>query len=293
MQESMVSPVYLVQVKNGFTWGFLSWTLIPGNEGTGLVLPGPSAPHPWRSPIFSHAADSVLCCLEREGKNRWNVHFCLLSQQLLLFLLSSKGKKMIRQGDGGSFLKNSQRYMLANNTQGRAIKTRVMVNAVVLFGCCLYGKMRETVNDNIFSEISCTFCIKNHLFYVKAEMCQQCSLGHWQAPEHHPVSHTVLAANLGLPSDFQLHICIKKAVPLRSREDKISKKWLLLCGLVFFTAPDFWVPKSCKTKKRPPLPLHDNQTLYFVSQLGLWDVEASKFTHNLSATLFLNTTLLT
>lgn len=171
--------------------------------------------------------------------------------------------------------------MLANNTQGRAIKTRVMVNAVVLFGCCLYGKMRETVNDNIFSEISCTFCIKNHLFYVKAEMCQQCSLGHWQAPEHHPVSHTVLAANLGLPSDFQLHICIKKAVPLRSREDKISKKWLLLCGLVFFTAPDFWVPKSCKTKKRPPLPLHDNQTILCLS----WDSEMWR--HPNSLTTFL------
>lgn len=35
------------------------------------------------------------------------------------------------------------------------------------------------------------------------EMCQQCSLGYRQAPEHHLISHTVLAANLELPSDWE------------------------------------------------------------------------------------------
>lgn len=37
------------------------------------------------------------------------------------------------------------------------------------------------------------------------------------------MSHTVLAGHLELASDFQFHICIKKAVSLRSSADKISK----------------------------------------------------------------------
>lgn len=54
-----------------------------------------------------------------------------------------------------------------------------MVKAIVLSRCCLYGKTRETVNGIIFCDISCMFHIKNNFFYVKAEICQQCSLGHW------------------------------------------------------------------------------------------------------------------
>lgn len=150
------------------------------------------------------------------------MHFCLLSKQLLLFLLSSKGKKIVRRGDGGGFfLKILQKYNLSNNIQKEAIK--VMVKVVVLSGCCLYGKTRETVNDIIFCDISCTFHIKNNFFYVEAEICQQCSLGHWRAPAHLLVPHTALAGHLELASDFQLHICIKKAGSLRSREDKSSK----------------------------------------------------------------------
>ena len=56
-QKSRISPIHLVQAKKGFTWGFPSWILIPGNEETGLGLLGPSAPRPWRNPIFSRAAD--------------------------------------------------------------------------------------------------------------------------------------------------------------------------------------------------------------------------------------------
>ena len=72
--------------------------------------------------------------------------------------------------------------------------------------------------------------------YVKAEICQQCSLDRWWAPEHLLVSHTVLAGHLELASDFQFHICIKKAVSLRSSADKISKNdsWFVV---FYFSVP--------------------------------------------------------
>jgi len=78
------------------------------------------------------------------------VHFCLLSEQLLLFLLSSKGRKIIRHGDGVFFLKILQKSKFTNNIQKEATKTRVINRAAVLSGCYVQDKMRKTVNGRIF-----------------------------------------------------------------------------------------------------------------------------------------------
>ena len=62
-----------------------------------------------------------------------------------------------------------------------------------------------------------------NFLYVKTEIWKHCSLGRWWAPQHLLVSHRVLAGHLEQASDFQFHICIKRAVSLRSSADKISK----------------------------------------------------------------------
>lgn len=95
------------------------------------------------------------------------MHFCLLSEQLLLFLLSSKGRKIIRRGDGGVFfLKLLRKYKLANNIQKEAIKTRIIIKATILSRCYAHSKMRDTVNDMIFRAISGMFHVKNSIPYL-------------------------------------------------------------------------------------------------------------------------------
>lgn len=98
------------------------------------------------------------------------------------------------------------------------------------------------------------------------------------------MSHTVLPGHLELASDFQIHICIRKAVPLRSSADKVSKMTTGLWSFIFFSASDFYMPKSQKTKKHLPLTLHDNQT--FILCLS-WDTEMQRHPKSLAVFLLI------
>lgn len=92
------------------------------------------------TPSFHTLLTRFFAAWREKGKNRWNVHFCLLSEQLLPFLLSSKGRKIIRRGDGVFFLKILQKYKLANNIQKEAIKTKAIIKATVLSGATYMAK---------------------------------------------------------------------------------------------------------------------------------------------------------
>lgn len=146
--------------------------------------------------------------------------------------------------------------------------------------------MRYTVNYTIFRVISARFHVKDSIpylndyslctyispqiylgnfLYVKAEICPQCSLGRWCGPEHLLVSHTVLAGHLELASDFQFHICIKKAVSLRSSADKISNNGYWFVVFHFSVPLIFGCPRLRRLKSNSLLPSMIIRLLFCIS----------------------------
>lgn len=104
------------------------------------------------------------------------------------------------------------------------------------------------------------------------------------------MSHTVLAGHLELASEFQFHICIKKAVSLRSSANKVSKNDYQFVVFYFSVSLIFGCLSLGRLKSLLPSMLI--RVLFCISA-GTLRCKPPKITKNISPELFLNASPLT